>query len=555
MDAAIETDDDLRIGAATRIESLLSPQFEQFLSLLADFTDEGHAMSVQRLRHVLQLEDHLDWLLRHDSSTLIEWRRDQRRTQSLACSHQIAGMWQMLGTCLGRYALEGDSWDESRGNDGLLALTIAVALHCHVNEMRWCARAEQPCDMPMKALHRLYEIAEQRGIAQQRVHPYEADVDFAITPQDQYLQMLLMADLAERALPPAQRLIAQHWIAAWANDVALDAVHIEGRHSLEVNLAEGAGIQRIGEVRGSSLRYLDIRAIARHIEFIDALLANSEQADQPVDLDDATEEDFAATLAWLEKLYHDRSASFRAARERQVAEPNRFARVVVGWSELQRFIDAATWPAKSGRGTFPSRFPWDGNGVALADDALPVLDSHFLAGGMKRDAENFPLWRVRDVSAGGYGLSSTAAVDEALAVGTLLLLEVQGEGRWHLARMVRKFKSLDEAETRFGVELLGVSAAPVRLTPRTPEGAVQIKVMSATTALMLSRRERSERQDLPETNDLMLMSTSAVAYSHRFELKDEHGRQPIRTIAPVHSAGAWVVMQCAADDRDSSAAA
>ena len=199
-----------------------------------------------QLRLALQVEDYLDWLLREDMARLQLWRAESRRIDALAVSKQIADLWQALGLCLGRYALGAKEWLKTPEQEsGLLPLTIAVALHCYVNELRWRARAELACDVPLRALHRLYAMAETRNIADQEVYPYEADVDFSITPKGQYVLMLLMADLAQRDLQPVQQLVAQHWLSTWASDVALDLTPVTGKHSIQVKLDSSDGIERI----------------------------------------------------------------------------------------------------------------------------------------------------------------------------------------------------------------------------------------------------------------------------------------------------------------------
>ena len=304
-DFALESAAD-RVNTVMRIESLLGEDaLDQIRKVSFGFADEKSTLSISQLRLMLQLEDHLDWLLRTDQPRLQLWRLDARRANALAFSNKVAEIWQALGICLGRYALSADDWVKTPDQKtGLLPLTIAVALHCHVNEMRWRARAEQRCDVPLRALHRLYMIAEANGVAEQKVYPYEADVDFSVTPKGQYVLMLLMADLAERDLPPMQRLVAQYWLSHWAQDLVLDNQHVVGVHSMLVNLGSDQGILRVAQNALPTYRYLDIRAIARHIEETDAYLANSRSDDELTrELAEATESDFAETLAWLEKLF------------------------------------------------------------------------------------------------------------------------------------------------------------------------------------------------------------------------------------------------------------
>jgi len=544
-DFALESTRDL-VDAIMRVETLLGPHtLDRYRAVCFAFADEETAMSVGQLRLALQVEDYLDWILREDMQRLQLWRVESRRKDALAVSKQVADLWQALGLCLGRYALGTKEWLKTPEQEsGLLPLTIAVALHCYVNELRWRARAELACDVPLKALHRLYAMAETRNIADQKVYPYEADVDFSITPKGQYVLLLLMADLAQRDLQSVQQLVAQHWLSTWASDVVLDLTPVAGKHSMQVKLDSSDGIERVVPDGGPTLRYLDIRAIARRIEEMDAYLANSDQEDATTgELNEATEADFADTLAWLEKLYHDRSAGFQEARVRQVAPPNRFAQVVIGWNQIQDFIEASKWGIKASRGTFPITYPSTrslgifGEALARSGTALPIFDPQPQASTEQRNSENFLLWRIRDQSAGGFGLASSHTADAEIPVGTLILVAVEGEVVWSVGRVVRKFKGLDETDTRFGLQVIGEDAVPVRLIPRQPDEQVRDAQISAVTGLFLSRPEH------PEQQELLLVSSSALAYTRRFELKTGSKRLAIRATLPVQSAGAWVMIQ------------
>lgn len=531
-DFALHDEED-RIEALMRIETLLSPHAQERIKRACFQLADGHAeLSVPRLRLALQLEDHLDWLLRSDQPRLSLWRLDTRRDDAIAFAGHTADMWQALGLCLGRYALQHEEWAKTSDvATGLLPLTIAVSLHCYVNEMRWRAQANQKCELPLKSLHRLYAIAEQRGVASELVRPYEADVDFAITPQDQYVTMLLMADLAERDLPPAQRLVAQHWLTRWATQVSLHDTFRPQAHGMMVDLASATGIERInGDVHGTH-RFLDIHPIARRIEEIDALLANSNGADDTEKaVPEATEEDLTQTLSWLERLYHDRSAAFQATRVRSPEAGPRQIRAIAGWNAISDFIDGSHWEAKSGRGRFPPKFP-----------AYPQHEEKPLPAGAAlgtlRDDDQFLLWRVRDTSPGGMGLSVAHGLDPEFAVGTLIALSENDTQGWSLGRIVRKFKDLDGVDTRYGVQLLGHKAVPVKLTPRPPEGQATNTLLTSATGLFLCESPEGGNQDL------LLTSMGALACTRRFELKTGTKRFAIRTALPIQSAGAWVLIR------------
>lgn len=541
-DFALDHDEDL-VDSLVRIESLLAPHaLERMRKGCFALVDERGAFTVPRLRLILQLEDHLDWLLRHDLPRLLLWRLDSRRADAIAFSAQTAELWQALGLCLGQFALSCGEWITSEDHEtGLLPLTIAVALHCHVHEMRWRAQAEQKCALPLKALHRIYAIAEASDLADERVHPYEAEVDFSISPKEQYVLMLLMADLAERDLPPTQRLVAQHWLSRWAMDVALAVEFDAQKHSMQVNLDSSRGICRLEKPAPVDARFLDIRVIAYRIEELDALLANTNGIDDTAsEIAEASEEDLTETISWLERLYHDRSSAFQVTRERASVPELRAVRVICGWNAIQEFVDAASWTAKTGRGNFPAKFPAFGTtGAAMRDTMpLPIIDATFVPPSETRDENNFAQWRLRDISQGGMGLSSTDAADAALPVGTLVMVSASEDEGWVVGRVVRKFEDLDGDATRFGIQVLGHQAVPVKLTPRPAEHLQLMNtLMSSVNAIFLCEHETGGAQHL------MLLSGGALASTRRFELKTGAKRFALRTTFPLQSAGAWVLMR------------
>lgn len=528
---------DPHIEALLRCETLLAPgALEDFASHCFNLVAVHPRLSVDHLRLALQAEDHFEWLLRSDLPRLQLWHAEGRNDELHTFCRSVADLWQAIGGCLGRYALSADEWATNQDlRVGLLPLTIAVAMLCHVHELRWRARAGQTCALPLKALHRIYRVAEEHGVADHAMAPYESDVEFTITPSGQYVLMLLMTDLAERELPPVQRLVAQHWLARWSEQVRISAQLIPGVHGMQVDLDSDEGIARIAPLARAGTRYLDIRPIARSIEETDAWLANSHEGEAiDAELVHPDEADLATTLGWLEKLYHDRSAAYQPARNRKAAEPEVFARVISGWNPIQDFMDASTWDARQAQGSFPRNRP-----AARSAEAPAGFEYSQTSGTenerQRLDAEGFPLWRLLDTSPGGLGLGSGEVQDAELPVGALLLVQTPAQEGWSLGRVMRKFRSLDTDEFRFGVQLLGVQAAPVRLTARSAEDQVRTAHLGPVNALMLSSAIE------PGKRNLLLLPNAAFTATRRFEMKSGTARVPIFARMPVQSAGAWVL--------------
>jgi hypothetical protein len=83
---------------------------------------------------------------------------------------------------------------------------------------------------------------------------------------------------------------------------------------------------------------------------------------------------------------------------------------------------------------------------------------------------------------------------------------------------------------------MGVEAVPVRLTPRPTEDQVST-LISTVTGLFLAAH------DNPGQQDMLLVSSSVLAYTRRFEMKIGSKRVPVRTTLPVQNAGAWVLIR------------
>ena len=125
----------------------------------------------------------------------------------------------------------------------------------------------------------------------------------------------------------------------------------------------------------------------------------------------------------------------------------------------------------------------------------------------------------------------------AVAVGALMLIAMDRETRWSLGREVRKFKNLDDGDVRFGVQIMGIDASPVRLTPRPGDEQANNSLIGSVTGLFVGRYEDPTKQDL------LLISASALASARRYEIKAGTKRTAIRTTLPVQSAGAWALIQ------------
>lgn len=533
------------LKAITQFESLIGGDKLAVFSDTCDaYSVDSNNVSVERQREFLQIEDHLDWLLRQDLPIILQWRRAGRTVEANRFSNKVAGIWQTLGVCLGRHALNKEqAKHDEESAEALLPLTIAVALRCYVNEMRWRALASASSELPLRALHKLYAIAEERGIANQRVYPYEADVDFSITAKAKYVQLLLMHDLSERELTPIQRLIAQYWLANWSDEVELDPTPAGGKHTLIIDLAGAGGMSRVVDHPTPLIRYINIRPITRCIEEADAQLANGEidMIANP-ELTEASSSDFAITIGWLERLYHERSAAVQETRERRVAETDQFVKVVAGWNNIRQFMEAASWDKRTGRGTFLPVYPKFEQPTEVVGNVVPITQASAMTdvppAAQKLSETGFPLWRLRDRSAFGVGLSTSDSEADAYAVGTLLLMVGEKDDKWRLGRIVRKFKVLNEEETRFGVDILGVNALPVKLIQRARNDQ---RTAPATLVGTFSGIFLCGRQSKGE-HDQLFLAQGATLHTQRFELKTDTARLPINTKHPLHSAGGWVIV-------------
>ncbi len=538
------------LHAITQFESLIGGESLVVFSNTCDaFSVDSDNLSVNRQREFLQIEDHLDWLLRQDLPIVLQWRRAGRIEEAKRFSNKVAGIWQTLGVCLGRYALnDAVAAHDAESAEALLPLTIAVALRCYVNELRWRALAATGSELPLRALHKLYAIAEARGIATQRVHPYEADVDFSITAKAKYLQLLLLHDLSERELTPIQRLIAQYWLADWCEVVELDKTRRADLHTLMVDLSGIEGMGRIAEKDVATARYVNIRPITRSIDEADGHLANGEidMVANP-ELAEASSSDFAVTIGWLERLYHERSAAVQTQRERRVAETDKLVRVVAGWNHIRQFMEAAPWDRRTGRGTFLPMYPTFEVPVEVGSNVVPISQAaaDLPSAAQRRDQAGFPQWRLCDRSAFGVGLSTGDAEAAAYAVGTLILFAIENDEKWRIGRIVRKFKTLNEDETRFGIDVLGTNALPVKLIQRQRNdglGKPAATMLGTISGILLCGRTANRG------HDQLFLAQSSTLHSQRFELKTESARLPINIGIPLYSAGGWVIVGFEAEE-------
>ncbi len=166
---------------------------------------------------------------------------------------------------------------EAPGDDAKPALACQRALWCIGRRIaeHYKGYMEIPGE-DWEALHRVYALAEERGVAGDAVsHPvYKGKAETNCI--ETYARALLLHLANPNEHPPRQTALIARWLERWSRKVTLSrTAPAEQNNPLRVDLAGSSGASRAGEA-SDSVRYLDVREVARSVKKRVALLRRGE---------------------------------------------------------------------------------------------------------------------------------------------------------------------------------------------------------------------------------------------------------------------------------------
>jgi hypothetical protein len=139
---------------------------------------------------------------------------------------------------------------------------------------------QSTAEQEWRRLHRIYALAEGRGVADQAVsHPAYKDEEHT-TCAESYAHALLMGLANPNQHTPREQLLLSRWTERWARKVTIsqDPPVDAGIAPLTVDLESGAGASRTGK-QGPGVRFVHVDELEKSIRKRVAMLRNGESTE------------------------------------------------------------------------------------------------------------------------------------------------------------------------------------------------------------------------------------------------------------------------------------
>ena len=435
-----------------------------FLAAIREYGRDGVEFTLERLNHLMRIEEHFQALLLYDQIDFLrqpfavsDSDRDFALNIQRICLESANG--------LQRYLRNRNAWATNREALDVMFRVTGLALHSIHSFVKWGYFLNEPGRAaPWKQVHALYLLADADGYAQVPFVLHPSQQGFKPSVQSLYLRTLILDLLNTGNLTKVQIEIADGWFSSWCNDYSLDAEFSTRQHLFYVDVASDSGMHLVRkDSHGDTMRYVRVDGLKAQIEEVQAGLRHGRLyagygagAVFPV-------EEHVALLAIIEKLYHSILAGSENRIEERTHFEDREVDITVGVERVMRKVReapslpaAASFEAPSGLAETIEITP--------AGMSLVANEPHLPAFAAPVDAE-VERWRVQDLSSKGYGLIVERAAADAVLLNGLIALRNHVTGGWIVGSVVRKLANRVRGEMLVGVEVLAFRPIPVALTP------------------------------------------------------------------------------------------
>jgi hypothetical protein len=288
-------------------------------------------------------------------------------------------------------------------------------------------------------LHQAYSEACRQGVV---AEPFVADPATAIdalSPEQEYLQVLLLHRLNTGNLTAQQIDLAAEWLREWVPLLRLAIKQPNGEgYWLDLGQGDGLVAEQPVDSQGEVL-YLDVSPLREKLlELSTQLSEEARTARTPGDAHDAEERAELSrrlTLLWVPQAPQHPRRGERTPDHRVVT-------VALGWHEIG---PALTLSALQ-RSSAPAGYHYDDYGRLRPNrDGMPIAS--------ESRKPDFNVWQIYYASDSGYRIRTTAHHAGKLRLGFLLALKVEDETRWQLG-IIRRLKRIHAEQTELGVEVI-----------------------------------------------------------------------------------------------------
>lgn len=351
----------------------------------------------------------------------------------------------------------------------VVPLLFARLLHYHGTDAKLRVfRFERWIPAKWMDLHRMYLRSTELNIDRVPAILSSAGPNAtAWTPEQEYLNVLLIHQLNTGNLAPVQLDWACSQLRAWSRKLVMDAVP-RSPEGFCVDLAGRSGlVRRTGNDAGSVLRYLDTTPLAESLERAVAALRSSEATDSgpaaPIN---------QQRVSVLEKVRPAVAPNLNSDLRKDPRVACRVvAKVRIGLHRISRELaskelgDSAGDVGEQIEVFAVSTSPRVRRHVPDEHDSLAASLSSF----------SDPMWQVKDRSVAGLRIAASGGIGQALALGALVGVRQSDLSDWVLG-VVRRLNKVSTEDVEAGVSIIAERVVPVvlhaRRDPRDEQGIV-----------------------------------------------------------------------------------
>jgi hypothetical protein len=306
-------------------------------------------------------------------------------------------------------------------------------------------------------LHRTYLRASELGVDRTPAVLTSAGPNAtAWTPEQEYLNVLLIHQLNTGNLSPAQLDWACSQLRAWSRRLSLDAVP-RSPEGFFVDLAGRTGLgRRAGHDAGSVLRYLDTTPLAESLDRAIAALRSSEATDSgpaaPIN---------QQRIGVLEKVRPAVAPNVNNDLRKDPRVACRVAaKVRIGLHRICRELSSKDLGEVEAGSEQIEVFAVSSSPRGRR---RPVDEHDSLAASLSSFSD--PAWQVKDRSVAGLRIAATGGIGQALALGALVAVRQSDLSDWVLG-VVRRLNKVTTEDSEAGVSIIAERVVPVVLHAR-----------------------------------------------------------------------------------------
>jgi cyclic-di-GMP-binding protein len=302
-------------------------------------------------------------------------------------------------------------------------------------------RYEQWIPGKWRVLHDAYREACEQGVVAEAfaLDALTPPAD-RLSPEQEYVQILLLQRLNAGNLTAQQIDRAAEWLRGWANLLRLAMTPLKGEgYWLDLGRGEGL-VTRRPERPAGELLYLDVEPLRGQLRILLSRLATQAGANPG---QDELEEQLALAQR-LDRLWLPRAPEQVRRGERQAAQHTVI--VAAGWAEIVAALGAKVLR----KARAPEGYHFDDYGRLRSnkDGGRSPADSRQ----MERGA-----WRIHDTSDSGFRIRSSSPQAARQRPGVLLAMQLEDDTAWQIG-IVRRLKKLNAEQMELGVEIISRNA-------------------------------------------------------------------------------------------------